>query len=209
MSSKMTARLGLAVSILALTACGTLGNQPNSSTAQSQVTRTEVSTDFQYPTYEKVTLVDEAENAFGQFSAEMAEVIDNIFARQGSPQAFIAGEEAGGAIGVGLTYGRGLLYRPGEAPVEVYWQGPSFGFDVGGDASKVFIPVYNLGATENIFRRFPGGGGNIFFVGGVGGEAMTTPVGVTIVPIRSGVGARAGVSVEYMKFTPKRDINPF
>lgn len=209
MFSKSLASLSLVASVSALAACSSLGNQPTSSTASSSVARPEVSTDFQYPTYQKVTLVDEAEDAFGQFSAELAEVVDTVFDRQGRPQAFIAGEEAGGAIGVGLTYGKGLLYRPGQAPVEVYWQGPSLGFDLGGDASKVFIPVYNLGTTENIFRRFPGGGGNIFFVGGVGGEAMTTPVGVTIVPIRSGVGARAGVSVEYMKFTPKRDLNPF
>lgn len=209
MFSKSLAGVSLAVSALALSACESLGNQRTDETASSTITRPEVGTDFQYPTYRKVTLVDEAEDAFGQLSAEMAEVIDRVFDRQGRPQAFIAGEEAGGAVGVGLTYGRGLLYRPGEEPVEVFWQGPSLGFDLGGDASKVFIPVYNLGPTENIFRRFPGGGGNVFFVGGVGGEAMTTPAGVTIVPIRSGVGARAGVSVEYMKFTDKRDLNPF
>ena len=209
MFAQFQVSLGLAVSSLALAACSTLGNQPNDATASSQLSRSEVSTDFQYPTYQKVSLIDEAEDAFGQLSAEMAELIDTVFARNGDPQAFIAGEEAGGAVGVGLTYGRGLLYRPGQEPLEVYWQGPSLGFDVGGDASKVFIPVYNLGPTENIFRRFPGGGGSLYFVGGVGGEAMTTSAGVTIVPIRSGIGARSGVSIEYMKFTEKRDLNPF
>ena len=193
---------------LALAACESLGNQPVSETSTSQVENNRIERDFDYPVYRQETLVDEAENVFGQTSAEIAEVIDTVFDRQGRPQAYIAGEEVGGAIGVGVTYGSGQLYRPGQKPIDVYWQGPSLGFDFGGDASKVFIMVYDLGATENIFNRFPGGGGNIFFVGGVGAEAMTQN-GVTIVPVRTGVGARAGVSVEYMKITKKRDINPF
>lgn len=181
---------------------------PAPTTTAGPVATSQVEQDFDYPTYRMDTLVDEAENFFGQSAAELAEVVDNVFDRQGRPQAFIAGEEVGGAIGVGLTYGRGMLYRPDEDPVEVFWQGPSVGFDFGGDASKVFVLVYDLGPTERIFRRYPGGGGNIYFIGGVGGEAMTND-GVTIVPIRSGVGARAGVSVEYMKITQRRDINPF
>lgn len=197
---------GLSATLMATTACTSIGPEP--AAGSGSIVSNEVSTDFDYPTYRQDTLVAEAENAFGQLSAEMAEVLDNIFDRQGRPQAFIAGEEVGGAVGVGLTYGRGVLYRPDAEPVQVFWQGPSLGFDLGGDASKVFIPIYKLGATENIFKRFPGGGGNIYFVGGVGGEAMTRD-GVTVVPIRSGIGARAGVSVEYIKFTPRRDINPF
>jgi hypothetical protein len=204
----ITSFLALGAAALAVSACSSIGNEPVASTSSSEVVKPEVSSDFEYPTYKRETIVDEAENAFGQFSAELAEVVDSVFNRQGRPQAFIAGEEVGGAIGVGLTYGKGMLYRPNQEPIEVYWQGPSLGFDLGGDASKVFIPVYDLGATENLFRRYPGGGGNVFFVGGVGGEAMTQQ-GVTVVPIRSGIGARAGVSVEYIKFTPERDVNPF
>jgi hypothetical protein len=199
--------LALSAAAIAIAACSSMSNEPVAS-SQAEVVRPEVSEDFEFPTYKKETILDEAEDAFGQFSAELAEVIDGVFNRQGRPQAFIAGEEVGGAVGVGLTYGKGMLYRPNEQPIEVYWQGPSLGFDLGGDASKVFVPVYDLGATENLFRRYPGGGGNIYFVGGVGGEAMTQQ-GVTIVPIRSGIGARAGVSVEYMKFTRERDVNPF
>ncbi|GGY45812.1 EipA family protein [Parvularcula lutaonensis] len=192
--------------MLAITACSSVDQEPPA--GSGSIVSEKVTTDFDYPTYSKATLFDEAENAFGQLSAEMAEVIAKVFERQGRPQAFIAGEEVGGAVGVGLTYGRGYLYRPGAEPVPVFWQGPSLGFDLGADASKVFILVYNLGPTERIFRRFPGGGGSIFFVGGVGGEAMTKD-GITVVPIRSGIGARTGVSVEYIKFTPEREVNPF
>ncbi|MEM7739314.1 MAG: EipA family protein [Pseudomonadota bacterium] len=195
----------------ALASCETIdsiGNDPGPATANYSVESQVVERDLDYPTYEKKTLVDEAENAFGQASAEIAEVIDRVFDSEGRPQAYIAGEEAGGAFGVGLAYGRGYLYRPDTEPLEIFWQGPSLGFDLGGDASKVFVLVYNLGETENIFRRYPGGGANLFFVGGVGAEAMTNGQ-TTVVPIRTGVGARSGIAVEYIKFSRQRSINPF
>lgn len=205
----------LVLGALVLPACesiSSIGNDKTAATDASQVSTTRsvqrTRTELDYPTYDKRTLVDEAESAFGEASAEIAEVIDNVFASQGRPQAYIAGEEASGAIGVGLAYGNGQLFRPGQEPIDVFWQGPSIGFDLGGDASKVFILIYKLGDTENIYRRFPGGGANIFFVGGVGAEAMTAN-GVTIVPIRTGIGARSGVAVEYMKITRQRTINPF
>jgi hypothetical protein len=201
----MTAILALGSLGIAVSGC----TSTNSSDATYEdIDGTEMERDLQYPTYGQDTIVEEAENAFGQASAEIAELVNDIVGERGKPQAYIAGEEVGGAVGVGLTYGRGMLYRPGQAPEEVFWQGPSIGFDVGGDASKVFTLVYDLGPTQNIYKRYPGGGGNIFFIGGVGAEAMTQD-GVTIVPIRTGVGARSGVSVEYMKFTPNRTVNPF
>ncbi|MEE4211115.1 MAG: EipA family protein [Parvularcula sp.] len=205
MSLKTTTVLAMGALGIALVGCTSTNN---SNAGYDDIDRMEAERDLSYPVYQQDTILDEAENAFGQASAEIAEVINDVFARQGQPQAYIAGEEVGGAIGVGVTYGRGMLYRPNQQPVEVFWQGPSIGFDVGGDASKVFTLVYDLGATENIYRRYPGGGGNIFFIGGAGAEAMTQD-GVTIVPIRTGVGARSGVSVEYMKFTKTRDVNPF
>jgi len=203
--------LALPTALFALAACETIdsiGNDPGPATANSSIESRVVELDLDYPTYEQKTLVDEVENAFGQASAEIAEVIDKVFDSEGRPQAYIAGEEGSGAFGVGLSYGRGFLYRPNAEPVEVYWQGPSVGFDLGGDASKVFVLVYDLGETENIYRRYPGGGANLFFVGGVGAEAMTNGQ-TTVVPIRTGVGARSGVAIEYIKFTRERTLNPF
>ncbi|MEM0928624.1 MAG: EipA family protein [Pseudomonadota bacterium] len=203
--------LALIPATFALAACetiGSIGNDPGPATADSSIESRVVERDLDYPTYEKNTLVDEAEDAFGQASAEIAEVIDKVFDAEGRPQAYIAGDEGSGAFGVGLSYGRGFLYRPNAEPVEVFWQGPSLGFDLGGDASKVFVLVYDLGETDNIFRRFPGGGANLFFVGGVGAEAMTNGQ-TTVVPIRTGVGARSGVALEYIKFSRERNINPF
>ncbi|MEO1041189.1 MAG: EipA family protein [Pseudomonadota bacterium] len=203
--------LAIMLAAFALASCetiGSIGNDPGPATSNYSVESRVVERDLDYPTYEKNTLVDEAEDVFGQASAEIAEVIDRVFDAEGRPQAYIAGEEASGAFGVGLAYGRGYLYRPDAEPLEIYWQGPSLGFDLGGDASKVFVLVYNLGETENIFRRYPGGGANLFFVGGVGAEAMTNGQ-TTVVPIRTGVGARSGIAVEYIKFSRDRSINPF
>lgn len=174
----------------------------------AEVERDVIESDLEYPTYDTGTILDEAENFFGQASAEIAELISGAFADQGRPQAYIAGEEVGGAIGVGATYGKGLLYRPGQDPIEVYWQGPSIGFDLGADASKVFTLVYDLGETRNLYQRIPGGEGNIYVVGGVAAEVLTTG-DLTVVPIRTGVGARAGVNVGYMHFSDDRKWIPF
>ncbi|MBB4658263.1 DUF1134 domain-containing protein [Parvularcula dongshanensis] len=199
----MKSYLAAPLAVLALAACASTPANPS-----KDVSRAEVEADLQYPTYDRDDIVGEAGNFFGQASAEMAEVIQDIFAKQGRPQAYIAGEEAGGAIGVGVTYGKGMLYRPGFAPIEVYWQGPSLGFDLGADASKVFTLVYDLGPTENLYQRFPGGQGNFYFVGGVAATALTNGE-TTVVPMRSGVGARAGINIEYMKFSNNRRWIPF
>ena len=196
--------LAAAPAALLLTACTTYDEAPDG----ADVAKSKVEAELDYPQYDRGTLVSEVEGFFGEASAEVAEVIANVFEDQGRPEAYIAGEEVGGAVGVGVTYGRGKLYRPGAAPVDVFWQGPSVGFDVGGDASKVFALVYDLGATENIYKRFPGGEGNTFIVGGAAASTLTDGDTV-IVPIRTGVGARAGINIEYLNFTDDRKIWPF
>jgi hypothetical protein len=208
-----TYRLWLAAAPIALvlTGCATIDSavRDPAADASAEVERTTAEADLNYPTYDRGDIVSEAENFFGQTSAEVAEVIANVFEEQGQPQAYIAGEEVGGAAGVGVTYGKGFLYRPNrEEPVEVYWQGPTIGFDAGADASKVFTLVYDLEETSNLYQRFPGGEGNIYFIGGIGAEAMSTG-DVTIVPIGTGIGARAGVNIGYMHFSDARKWVPF
>jgi hypothetical protein len=200
--------LAIAAAPLALSACSSDIVGPRANAQDTQVSRAKVDQDLQFPTYGRGDILDEAENFFGQGSAEIAEVIRDVFEDQGQPQAYIAGEQVGGAVGVGVTYGRGMLYRPNQRPIEVYWQGPSIGFDVGADASKVFTLVYNLGPTQRIYQRIPGGEGNIYFIGGVGAQAMTNG-DLTIVPIRTGIGARTGVAVEYLHFSNDRNWIPF
>ena len=117
-----------------------------------------------------------------------------MFGDLGEPDAYIKGDEGSGAFVVGLRYGSGWLIRKTREPQEVYWKGPSIGFDVGGNASKCFTLVYNLREDRRLFQRFPGVEGSFYFVAGLGVNYQRSG-GVTLAPIRTGVGFRAGANV--------------
>ena len=51
---------------------------------------------------------------------------------------------------------------------QVYWQGPTVGWDFGGNGSRTFTLCYNLQYPREIFRRFPGVEGSAYFIGGLG-----------------------------------------
>jgi hypothetical protein len=159
-------------------------------------------------TYNQKETLAEAEAFFGEGAKGIADVVAKAFKDQGEPSAFIKGEEAGGAIGVGLRYGKGTLVTKSGANMPVYWQGPSIGFDVGGNAAKAFVLIYNLDDTEKLFQRYPGVEGSLYFVGGVGMNYARSG-DVTVAPMRFGVGWRQGASVGYMHFTKEKRINPF
>jgi hypothetical protein len=144
---------------------------------------------------------------FGITTEAMAKAVQHVFADQGEPDAYIKGDEGSGAFIVGLRYGSGYLVRKGPAPQKVYWKGPSVGFDFGGNAAKCFTLVYNLRETRRLFQRFPGVEGSIYFVAGLGVNYQRSG-GVTLAPIRSGVGFRAGANVQYQVYSDKRDWFP-
>jgi hypothetical protein len=126
----------------------------------------------------------------------------------GLPNGYILGEEAGGALFVGAKYGEGKLYTRNAGEFSIYWQGPSIGFDVGGDGSKVMMLVYNLQTIQDILGRYPGVDGSAYVIGGLG-MTVTKRGNVVVVPIRSGVGARLGINVGYLNFTNQPTWNPF
>lgn len=159
-------------------------------------------------TYNETETLKEAEEFFGDGAKGIADVITKAFKDQGEPNAIIKGEEAGGAIGVGVRYGKGTLQTAGGATMPVFWQGPSIGFDVGGNAAKTFVLIYKLDNAEKLFQRYPGVEGSLYFVGGVGVNYARSG-DVTVAPIRFGVGWRQGASVGYMHFTKEKTINPF
>lgn len=159
-------------------------------------------------TYKQEEVLKEAQEFFGEGAKGIAEVIAKVFKEQGEPEGSIKGEEAGGAVGVGVRYGKGTLKMSNGTSMPVYWQGPSVGFDVGGNAAKVFVLVYNLQNTEKLFQRYPGVEGSLYFVGGVGLHYLRSD-DVTLAPVRFGVGWRQGASVGYMHFTKKKTWNPF
>ena len=54
------------------------------------------------------------------------------------------GEEGSGALVGGLTYGEGTLYTKNAGDHKVFWQGPSLGWDFGGNGDRMMMLVYNL-----------------------------------------------------------------
>ena len=153
-------------------------------------------------------LVDNGHRFFGSVSRGLAQAVEAATKRWGQPNGYILGQEAGGALVGGLRYGEGALYTRNAGDLKVYWQGPSIGFDAGADGDRTMMLVYNLPATEAIYRRFGGIDGSAYFIGGFGFTALTAD-DIVLVPIRSGVGARLGVNIGYLKFTRKATWNPF
>ena len=152
-------------------------------------------------------LVNSGHRFFGNVSRGLAQVIEKAVSQWGLPNGYVLGEEAGGAFVAGLRYGDGVLYTKNAGDLKVYWQGPSVGFDWGGDGARTMMLIYNLPATEAIYERFGGIEGSAYFVAGFGMTALTN-ANVVVVPIRSGVGLRLGANVGYLKFTKKPTWNP-
>lgn len=159
-------------------------------------------------TYSQNELVDAGHRFFGQISGGLASVIENAVKNYGEPNGYVLGEEGSGAIVAGARYGEGQLYTRNAGTHKVFWQGPSLGWDFGGDGARVMMLVYNLPSTNAIYRRFVGVNGSAYLVGGFGMTVLSNN-DVILVPVRSGVGARLGVNVGYLKFTDKPTWNPF
>ena len=153
-------------------------------------------------------IVDNGHRFFGSVSRGLAMTVEEATRRWGEPNGYILGQEASGAFAAGLRYGEGTLYTRNAGQRRVYWQGPSLGFDIGGDGDRTMMLVYNLPSVRDLYTRFGGVAGSAYFIGGFGMTAVTRD-GVVVVPIRSGVGARLGINVGYLKFTGKPTWNPF
>jgi hypothetical protein len=145
---------------------------------------------------------------FGSVSRGLAEIVEAATKRWGKPNGYVLGQEAGGAFIGGLRYGEGVMYTRNAGDLKVFWQGPSLGFDAGADGDRTMMLVYNLPSTGAIFRRFGGVDGSAYLVGGFGMTALVND-DVYVVPIRSGIGARLGLNVSYLKFTQTSTWNPF
>jgi hypothetical protein len=153
-------------------------------------------------------LVDDGQRFFGTVSRGLAQVVEEASRRWGQPNAYILGQEASGAFVAGARYGEGVMYTRNAGDMKIYWQGPSLGFDAGADGARTMMLVYNLPATRAVFRRFGGLNGSAYLVGGFGFTGLVAD-DVVIVPIQSGVGARLGINLGYLKFTDQPTWNPF
>lgn len=158
--------------------------------------------------YSGEELVETGSAFFGSAAQGLASLVERAVSQFGLPNGYVLGEDAGGALFAGARYGEGTLYTRNAGELPVYWQGPSIGFDIGGDGSKVMMLVYNLTATQEMFGRFAGVDGSAYVLGGFGMTVIKYR-NVVMVPIRSGVGARLGLNVGYLKFTQEPTWNPF
>jgi hypothetical protein len=153
-------------------------------------------------------LIDSGHRFFGGVSRGLATVIERAVSQWGLPNGYILGQEGSGAFFGGLRFGEGTLFTKNAGDRRVFWQGPTLGWDVGGEGARTMMLVYNLPATDAVYQRFGGVDGSAYIVGGFGMTVLTAGR-VVVVPIRSGVGLRLGANVGYLKFTPQPTWNPF
>jgi hypothetical protein len=153
-------------------------------------------------------IVASGNRVFGEFTQGFASIVERAVSTYGLPNGYIVGEEAAGAIIGGARYGEGTLYTRNAGTYHVFWQGPSVGFDIGGNGNRVMMMVYNLPSVEAIYNRYVGVNGSAYVVAGLGMTVLSRQ-GVYVVPVVSGVGARLGVNFGYLKFTTQRTWNPF
>jgi hypothetical protein len=198
MEHSMRATLRLAVLTLCLIAFGA-----NIAAAQNPPPRPQSGN-----TFSPDEILGEGHRFFGTVSRGLAEVVETAVGRWGQPNGYILGQEGSGAIVVGLRYGDGKLYTKNAGDRRVFWEGPSIGFDTGGEGARTMMLVYNLPATDAVYQRFVGIDGSAYFIGGFGMTALTAN-NIVVVPIRSGVGLRLGANIGYLKFTDRATWNPF
>ena len=159
-------------------------------------------------TYSRNEVVDAGHRFFGSLSSGLAKAIEYVFQQAGRPNGYILGEDAGGAFVAGLRYGEGRLYTKHAGVHRVFWQGPSIGYDFGGDGARTMTLVYNLRSPSDVYRRFGGVQGSAYVVGGVSVQLLKAD-DMTLAPIRTGVGLRLGANIGYLKYTRRPTWNPF
>jgi hypothetical protein len=158
--------------------------------------------------YSRNEILDAGHSFFGSVTQGLAGAIEYVFQQAGRPNGYILGEDAGGAFVAGLRYGEGVLHTKDAGRHKVYWQGPSLGYDFGGEGSKTMVLVYNLRDISEIYNRFGGVQGSAYVVGGVSVQFQKYG-DVVLAPIRAGVGLRLGANVGYLKYTRTPTWNPF
>jgi hypothetical protein len=162
----------------------------------------------QAQTYSREDIVASASDFLGVTAESAGAAIERIFRDNGRPTGYMAGQEVSAAFIGGLRYGKGLLYMKNRPTSQVFWQGPSVGFDWGGNGSRTFVLCYNLQYPDAIYQRFPGVEGTAYLVAGLGVNYQRAN-DIVLAPIRAGVGLRLGANVGYLAYTRRRNWIPF
>jgi hypothetical protein len=196
MSSKFLKSVSLAIALCFASA---------SSTAMAQTTGSIAKPKSTFTTEE---IIAKGHQFFGKASRGISEAVEYVFQSQGEPTAYIVGEEGSGAVIGGLRFGEGTIYYKDGITQKIYWQGPSVGFDFGGNGSRTMVLVYNSASPRELYKRFIGVEGSAYLVGGIGVNLQKYR-NITLAPIRTGVGARFGANVGYLKYSRNPTWNPF
>lgn len=204
LSSRKIALGFMAVSALGLSGCATPSNNPTSAATAETAQQQQQS---QGDAYSENELVSAISTHLGVTSESAATTIERLFKDRGQPVGYITGEEGGGALTIGARFGKGTLWMKSGEREDIFWQGPTIGFDAGAEAGKVFTLVYGLKEIDDIYRRFPGVDGSAYLIGGMAVNYQRTN-GITLAPVRTGVGLRLGANVGYTRYTRKRSL-PF
>ena len=159
-------------------------------------------------TFSSEEIIGQGHQFFGKTTRGVAEAVEYVFQSQGRPSAYIVGEEGSGAFVGGLRFGEGTIYYKNGAKKRIFWQGPSIGFDFGGNGSRTLTLVYNSQSPEDLYSRFAGVEGSAYLVGGLGVNFQRKDE-IVMAPIRTGLGARIGANVGYLKYSKRPTWNPF
>jgi hypothetical protein len=159
-------------------------------------------------TFSAQEVVAAGHRLFGKTTRGLADAVEYVFQNQGRPTAYIVGEEGAGAIIGGLRYGEGTIYYKNGIKQRIYWQGPSVGFDFGANGSRSLVLVYGSTSPRELFQRFGGVEGSAYLVGGFGVNYQRYG-DITLAPIRTGLGARLGANIGYLKYSRRPTWNPF
>jgi hypothetical protein len=194
----------MALSAVCLIGCATPSNNPTSAATADAAQKQQQSNGSTYDENEVVAAIS---THLGVTSESAATALEKLFKDRGRPVGYITGEEGGGALTIGARFGKGTLWMKSGERRDLYWQGPTIGFDAGAEAGKVFTLVYGLDNMNDIYRRFPGVDGSAYLIGGMAINYQRTN-GITLAPVRTGVGLRLGANVGYTRYTKKRSL-PF
>lgn len=159
-------------------------------------------------TFTSEEIMAKGHEVFGKASRDIGKAVEYVFSSKGEPTAYIVGEEGSGAFFGGLRYGEGTIYYKDGRKQHIFWQGPSVGFDFGGNGSRSMVLVYNSDNPRDLYDRFIGVEGSAYLVGGLGVNFQQKD-NIVLAPIRTGVGARLGANVGYLKYSNRPTWNPF
>jgi hypothetical protein len=180
---------------------------PLSATAQTTGSVSKAETNASQ-TYTPDEIVGAGHSFFGKATRDLAAAVEYVFEKQGQPTAYIVGEEGAGSFIGGLRYGEGTIYYKNGIKQRIYWQGPSVGFDFGANGSRSLVLIYNSTSPEDLYTRFGGVEGSAYLIGGLGVNFQRKD-NLLLAPIRTGLGARLGANVGYLKYSPRPTWNPF